>query len=499
MEAELGGPRRPLIRLLARRSTIYAVGDLFSKGPEFLLLPLYAFFLTPAEYGIVSLATVVTVILRPTLSMGMQAAALKCYYDFATELERRRFYGSLLAFYVGGGGLLYLFLDQTGPFLVGNLVQSVPFDPYLRMAVWTAFVGATVIELPKEILRAKGRAGPYGLLTAGVTVVSGAFTVWLVVIEQRGAEGAILANLLGNVLVGAVSAWFLIRYVKLSVNLRYVAQALVFSAPLIPHFLAHWVLSASDRLILERFVSIEDVGRYTVGYVIGWSLSIVKMAITNAMIPLYGALRTHAAAGPSKVAELTTYYVVVIAYTGMAITLFGREIVDLLASEDYAGAAQVVPWVVLGAFALALYNPSVQVLNIVLGRSRVIAVSTVLAALTNIALNLLVIPYLGIVGAAMTTAASYTLLALGAYWFAQRAFPISYEYRRILIIIALLLTCTLVAILLEGSTGTKIVLVKVGVLGATVFVLRAVRFLKPRELEFLRQNSGWVRWASNRH
>ncbi len=464
---------------LLRRVGVFAVADLFTKGPEFFLLPLYLAFLPPAEYGIVAVATVITGVLRPTLNFGIQAAAQRYYFVCKSEEERRSFYAGLWSVSVVGGLSIYLLLDVVWSTAAPTVLRQVEYTPFIRMAVWTAFISAAFIDLPREILRASGRPAAYGLLNLAVLLVTAGAIVWFMIVQGQGAFGAVLGNLVGTAMVAGATAVALARYARLPIPVERVKAAVFFGLPLVPHFAAHWILSASDRLILERFVPLAEVGVYTAGYIIGWSVSVIKLAITNAMIPLYGTLNVKVSSEQEHLAELTTYYVAVLAVAALAVTAFRHEILSVVGSGGYDSAGAVVPWVALGAFCLALYNPSVQVLNLVAGRSKVIGVGTIAAAGLNILLNLLLIPMVGIVGAAISTAVSYLLLAALMFVAAQRAVRLPYEYGRLGVVLASVVTAAIVAITQYGEitslTGLAAKSTLVVVTGAIVWATSCLR------------------------
>ncbi len=429
-----GGVRR-FVGSLIKKSSLYAVGDALTRGRQLILLPLYAAYLTPSEYGILALAIVVIQILQPALSFGLKAAALKFFFTFDTEDERRRFYGELWLFYVAGMGLLYWLLDLGGEQVFGLFFTQVPFAPYLRLALWTAFLTSAFLDIPRQIFRASGRPIAYGVLNVSNFLLTLGFAVWLVMLRDGGAVAAIQAELMATAVTAVGCTVFLLMYTKLPRHFERVWAAILFSAPMIPHFMAHWVLSTGDRVILEWFVPLAEIGIYNMGYIMGWSIVLIKVAIMNAMLPIYGHLDTEEREGRASLARLVTYYATALAVIGMAVVLFAPDVLNIVAPADYAGAVYIVPWATLGGFFLGLYTPSVQILSVTAGRTVVIGISTVLAAIANIALNILVIPVLGILGAAVTTAVTYLLLAVGALSFAQRECHIPYEYARLVTVV----------------------------------------------------------------
>ena len=502
MSSEETGGTRPrsrsgdLIRML-RRALVFAAGDVVVRGPELVLLPLYAAFLSPSDFGRISIATTVTVILRPTLSLGLQAAALKFYFDVEGE-DRRRFYGLLLAAYVAGTGLLYLLLDAAGPWLFGAVFASVEYEPLIRMAVWTAYLGAAFLELPRQILKASGKAGAYSALNVGLYLVITALTVIEVVVQHGGAIGAVRASLTGTAAVSLGCFVWLLRYVSLPkrADLALMAKALAFSVPMVPHFLSQWVLSSADRVILENVAPMSEVGLYTAGYTIGWSLSLLRVGMAHAMIPMYGNLDRRDTAGRERIAKLLTYYFGGIFAGAMVLTVFSAEILALVTPETYGGSADIIPWVVLGAVFFSVYNPSVQVLNFVVGRTRIIGLATVLSATTNIGLNLIFIPRYGMMGAALTTAATYFMLACGVFAIAQRACALPYEYVRIAkVAVACLIPTLILAIAVDPVAGPTGIVLKAGIICLSPPILIGLGFLDQGEKAAVVRRLKRVPWA----
>lgn len=421
-------------RAAVGRSVLYLVGDILVRAPGFVLLPVYTALLSPGDYGIVALATVVTTLSRPVLSLGLQAAGLKFFFDFEDETDRAAFYGSLWMLLIFGSGALYLLLDVVGGGLFDRVIGSVAYDPYIRLALVTAYITGAFLDLPLQIFKASGRSGAYSAFNFAHFALVTAATLYFLVVENAGAWGVVGGTALGTGLTGVVGALVLLPRVKLKWNGRWMARAVLFSLPMVPHFGSQWFLASSDRIVLEHFVPLSEVGIYSVGYKIGWMVAIFYTAMTKSMIPVYGGLDRSSPAALARLARMTTYYLAILIFVGTGVAVFGEDVVRLMAPIEYARAGLIVPWVALGAIAMAAYSPSVQVLNIVLGRTRLIGVATVMAAATNVGLNILLIPVLGIAGAAVATAVSYAALAGGVLFFAQRALRIPYEYGRITVL-----------------------------------------------------------------
>jgi O-antigen/teichoic acid export membrane protein len=421
---------KSLLRKLFQQSSIYAVGDILTKGAGLLLLPLYTAYLTPEDYGILAVANVVVVVTSVVMTLGLRGAALKFYYNYE-GVERREFYGSVWLVMVVGSGTGFIVLDQFGSSVFGVVLSKTPYDPYIRIALVIAFATGAFLKFAKQFLKASERATAYASISFGVFLLSTAGAIWLVVFEDRGASGVLIGRMAGTLIFGLGCAVFLFRFIRVTVQWGYVRKAVRYSLPLVPHFLAHWVLSSADRILLERFLPLSDVGIYNVGYKIGTGLSVLAVAANNAFIPLYGKLDRSDEESVTKVVRTATYYVGGITVGALILSLLSEEVIELATPASYHLAGDLVPWIVIGYLFMALYFPAANVLTITLSRSEVIGAATTIGAASNVVLNIIFIPILGVFGAAITTAFTYFIMMSFAVVFSWYVYPISYEWGRI--------------------------------------------------------------------
>jgi O-antigen/teichoic acid export membrane protein len=195
------------------------------------------------------------------------------------------------------------------------------------------------------------------------------------------------------------------------------------------------VLGSADRFILERLVSLEEVGIYNVGYQLGLGMSVMAGAANNTLIPLYGRMLDSEKARRDVVVA-TTYYAAAVVCVALGLSLFGEDLVTLFTPPSYHAAGSLIPWVVLGYVFFALYFPPTNLLALTYGRSSVIGLATGLGAIVNVGLNFAVIPFLGIMGAAATTALTYFVMMTSVAWLARRTAPLPIEKRRVGLLLA---------------------------------------------------------------
>jgi len=420
-------------RRLLRHSAAFAVGDVLARGFGLLLLPVYVAFLRPEDFGTLAVSGVVASIATVLFGCGLTGASLRFYYHL-DETTRRQFYGTVWLFLLLAPGLFLAVVESLHGAPFNWLLREIPYAPYIRLALWTAYSTVVLLAIPQEVLRASSNSAGYAALNAGQFAVAAGLTVWFLVILRAGVEGALWARLGGVVIVGLVGIISLRSVASFSLNAGALIMALAYGLPLVPHFLAHWVLSASDRIILAKFVSLADVGVYSVGYQIGSVMMLFATAGNNSLIPLFGRLDLVKHKEVAGLMRIITYYVLALTFLALAIAMFAEEFIRLLPAS-YGRAASVVPWVVFGYLFMALYYPAIDVLNLVLGDTKRVAATTVLAAGVNITLNIILVPRYGMIAAAVTTTITYMLAGLLVFSLA-RSFPLPYEYGRLAAILA---------------------------------------------------------------
>ena len=426
-------PEQPLLselKRLIRLSSIYASGNILMLGLGFILLPLYTAYLVPAEYGVLAIAVVITTMAAIIFPLGLQVSATRFYFVLKGE-ERKRFLGSLWAFLILIPGVLLIFIDLNGDFLFNLFIEEIPYRPYIRLALWTGYITMAFTALLNQVLRASEKAGTCAALNIAQFLLATGLTVWFVAGLRSGVEGALWARLIAAGLVALFSAILISKFVHFSLDIDLLKRGLTYGLPLLPHLLSFWILMASDRIILQWYVPLSEVGIYTIGFQIGSVTMLFLLAGNSSMIPLFGRLDISNQADIDKLMRVITYYIFTLTFIGLVISLFSPFIINLLTPAPYHSATLVVPWIVLGYVFMALYLPCSNTVTLIVGDTRKLGIYTCGAAILNIALNIWLIPKFGMIAAAITTAATYLVLFLTVYLYAQTLQPLPYEIRRI--------------------------------------------------------------------
>ena len=203
-----------------------------------------------------------------------------------------------------------------------------------------------------------------------------------------------------------------------------------FGVPLVPTALFLWVTNFSDRLFLVKLADTEEVGLYSVGVRIASAMVLLLTAFRLAW-PAFAYSIEDEREARRTYAFVLTYLVLLTTWVATGLALLSPWIVDWIAAPAFAESSRVVGPLAFAAVAFGAYI----VVAIGVGRARRTQFNWVVtgaAAAVNVALNLVLIPPYGMMGAAVATIAAFATMVAGMSWWAQRIYPVPYQWRRVL-------------------------------------------------------------------
>lgn len=446
------------------------------RGGELLLLPLYTLFMDPVEYGQWALASGAYLVLRPIVSLGLQGGLLRYFFQFEGE-ARSRFISAMFVTALAIAGLIatlcILAISAWGP----EEILGLPVNPMVQLAIVAATTGVLFLELPREALRAMGRGEAMAAGSVFALLVQATFVVFLCGRLELGVVGGLIALMAGHVTNG-LGVLALLRPRIRRPSFVGIGAVLLYSLPLMPHILAHWTLSFSDRFFISGFGTLEDVAIYNAGYLLGTVIALPKAAFTSALVPYYGGVDSRSDSAPAGLlANMTSLYAFGILVSAVLVAAWLPLAGELVLERSYPGVVTIASVVLVGSLMFAFYNPSANIITLVAGQSGRLGMLTGCAALINILLNALLVPSLGMMGAAISTVCTYLFLAASAFVVARRYWDIPYDYKPIGLGCAVFLATLIVANVVPASATLLYVGVPVALSGLSVLGL--YRVLRP--------------------
>lgn len=405
MTAVRGAPGDRVRPSLLGRGSVYLLGTICQVAGSFLALPLLTRVLDASAFGLVATAVVVTQVTRVLAEGGLASVVTLEYFGEGGVDRARRLAGLAIAF----GLILTTGVHLTGPLWV-QVFDGLSYGAPLVLAVWAAPVLVALVA-GQAVLRAEGRAlsfvGTAAMATVGAQVVG----IAAAVLTEPTAT-AYLGGVLLGYLSGAVVACWLAR-VRFDVwrHPSEIRGAVPLAWPSVPHGLALYVLQAGDRVVIQRVDGFTAVGRYQVAYLVGAAVLSALSAVNNAWAPL--VYSTPPDQRRDTVAETAGVLLRLSAYAVAGVALVAPFLLHVVAPASYQPETLVAVTAIVGLAAIpyCLYLAGVH-LVFSSRQTRILALATPVAALVNIGLNAVLIPLIGLEGAALATVCAYALQAL---------------------------------------------------------------------------------------
>lgn len=398
---------------LFKTSFIYAGTNILNRAIPFFLLPILTRYLTPEDYGIVSMFGIVVNILVSFVGINTHGAIARNYYD-KTKYEMKNYISSTFMILILSVSIISVLFLIGGQYLAS--LASLP-----SMFIWVALLIAIAQFITKVTLvlwQVQKQALQYGLFSFGNSTSNVLLSIVFVVGLGFSWQGRIYAQLISAILFLFLAILFLLKngWLGKEVNRNDFNDALKFGFPLIPHIVGAILITMIDRFFITQYSGIAETGIYTVGYQIGTIINVLATSFNQAYTPwLYGKLKLNSLAIKKKIVKFTYIYFFVIILLAVILTILSNLFLVYFIGEEFTKSTVYVGWIALGyAFhgmyfmvsGYIFYSKKTKYLGVVMG----------ILALMNILLNIFLVPLYGAIGSAYATTVVY-LIEFIIIWF----------------------------------------------------------------------------------
>ena len=422
------------IKRLGTETAIYGVSTVVGRFLTFILTPIYTHFLPPGDLGIVATVYAYVAFLNVVYGYGLESA----YMKYASTLElggkKETFSVPFISIVASSLILSVVMIWQTDPL---SRLAAIPsgFESLVSYSAGILFLDAVAI-VPFAALRMEARPGTFAAIRLTSIVVNVGCNILFLFQYGMGIRGIFLSGIISSALAVVLLLPTIVARFTFHMPSGLYRALLKFGLPYLPSGLATMMIQVIDRPILEAISGKAAVGIYQANYRLGIFMMLIVSMYDFAWRPFF---LSHAGDPDAKplFARVLTYFTLMTTAIFLALSFFLSDIVRLpvfwghpLVAAPYWGGLPIVPVVLLGYLFLGIYNNLVAGIYIV-KKTRQLPLVTFAAALVNVAANYLLIPLMGIMGAAIATLASYAVMAVLLYVTVQRVYPVQYEIGRI--------------------------------------------------------------------
>lgn len=414
---------------LRKDALAYGAATLAERATSFLLLPLLTKTLTPELYGVWSQIVVSAAFAGNLVLLGLHTAAVRFLAGAVQPREQSAIVHRMLGI-VAVNAAIVIGVTWLIPAAVSELVFGDPgFTGFVRL-LGVFWAQEAVFELITAVLRARrriARLSVYYFVKNGIRVVilAGALiglrttllqAVWLLLAVQC----VLLAFLYG------FEIW---RVLGLALSLGETpwAAVLAFALPLVPYNMLTWANNFLDRCIVVHLLDLRRMSVYAVAYslaaIVGLLYSVLGFVLYPYLVERWNEGDRDAAA--QALHRTTQSYLILFVPFLTMLAMLSTPITRVFATEAYVANPLVVLLLGIGIGLFGLYQLNLYT-TLLAGKMGANFVVLIVATLVNVLLNLVMIPRLGILGAAIATVASNAILAVSTIVISRKALPYAF-------------------------------------------------------------------------
>jgi len=407
-----------------KQISIYTFVGLFGAAINFFVMPVLSHYLSPADYGLLSLFNTYITILIPLVSLSAYSLL---NVDYFRERNKNIFASKFIS------------------------IQTVPLATTIVLSLFACFFYKPLANS----LELKGTGTGWGLIMLLITFLTiyyeqffqflilqkkaflfAAYTIIKVLIEvgltfyfvlgkKYGWEGRIYSWLIATSLFFIIGAIYFYKqdFLKGSFKLKYILEGIQFGSPLILHSLGKFVVNQSDRIFIAKMISIDEAGIYSIGYTVGSLIMILVNAYFNFYTPfLMERLINITYERKLQIVKMSYLYGISCLVVLVLIIFLTPVFFKLFIAKNYFEGVRYVFWIALGYCfwgGYMLFSGFIFFFK----KNKILGWLSVFNIVTNLLFNYLFIKKFGAIGAAYATALSFFLLMVIIVFIVQRLFP----------------------------------------------------------------------------
>lgn len=434
------------IRELVSDTLIYGFTTVVSRLLTYLLVPFYTKFFGPGDYGIITLVFIAIGFFNVLFSFGMESA----YLRYGVNRERAAsIFKTLQLTILAVASALFLILWLAAPLLQPILaLPDTGNDPIYLLMLLILWMDA-LSTVPFAELRLVRRTIAYASAKLINVALNVALNIVLVLQFDYGIIAVFIANAAASAFTLLQTTLFTRKSYQGTWDGHSLREALLFGLPYIPAGIGYIINEGLSRFFLNMS-SDDTIARlygleYTAADITGifgacYKLSVFMMLFTQmfrmAWQPFF---MRHAkdASAPGTFADVFLYFNGIAAILFMTVALFVNEIAAIpvpglrgtIIDARYWLGLSTVPMLLMAYWFQGWYTNFTAGIFISENTRALPKITLAGAAITTVA-NLILIPMLGMEGAAWASVLSYGSMAMMMYFLVQNKWPIPYRMWR---------------------------------------------------------------------
>lgn len=416
-----------MIKKVLSDSFLYTLVNLLTKGVGFIMIPIYTEYFSTKEYGVIDLLIVTGSILSIVIGLEIHQSVARFFPEAKSEQEKKIVVSTALWSITI---LYFMFLFLSLPFMAQ--ISFFAFDTLeyknILFIAFLSFGFNFIYYFFSSQLKWQLKSKQNVIVSFVYSLIVAIFTYVLLKFYHGDISSVFIAQIVAATVGIFLSYLYSKEYYGFILNVKKFKELVKFSTPLIFSTIIVYAMLYVDRIMINNFLSLEDVGLYGIAFRFASVATILTIGIQTALTPLiYNNYEKRDV--PIAIAKLFSYFILFAFCIVCFLFIFSKELILLFTNENYVESADIVPWLALSVIFSGITNfaPGIFIAK----KTKYILYINIFAFVLNILLNLWLINSYGLLGSAYSTAISSFIYFLLYYFLGQKYYYIPYIWTRL--------------------------------------------------------------------
>ncbi len=423
---------------LSAHTAWYSIGNFIIRSVSFILLPLYSNLLSTSEFGNYALLISLYAIAGVLYQSGMQNSLTKFYLGDVNIEQRKKVFSSIFNSIIILGILLTCISLIFSKWISKLILNTPQYDKLISLVFITLLVD-TLSYFALHLLKTKEKVSKVVFLSCISALVNLLLNILFCYHLQMSVEGIFLAQLLSSLVLLIILLPSILPEMQISIDKVLLKKMFLFSLPFVIGGVFSAAVDVSDRFILNFFTTKEEVGIYSLSYKIATVMNVFIISYKTAWIPralnVYNGRNYSEVFGNTFKKLISISLVIILIVTLFSPYLFQIKLFNVnILNKNYEAGLVILPYILFGYLfsGLAAFY---SLFPFVSSKSYYFLYSDLIAFLVNLILNFILIPILGMMGAAVATTFAFIASASFLFIISKQKIPIFYPVKELVIII----------------------------------------------------------------
>ncbi len=413
---------------VGKHSAIYGLGKILQRLIGFLLIPIYTRYLTPTDYGVVAVLLLTMIVVESIWTDAVNNVMSRFYFNYKSQKDRNEVVSTnqvmQIVFILTISTLGFWFSRDICLLLFG----TAKYVLLLRLMVGTFFF-SSVTAIPMTLLRLKERSLHSSIVNLAKLLLAVFLNILFIVILDMGLFGLFLSGTINAFIFFLILTPKMIFETGLRFSLEKTKPMVKYMLPLIPAGGLSLLLLKSDIFLLQKLSTTANAGLYNLAEMFGQATHVLILAPFGFIWFPFVFSNFKRPKIRETLSRIQTYVLFLLILAGLAVSMLIRPVLAVMVGPGFFELYKAVPVIILAFFFFGLYQAFFNIGFLIRKKTKYQLLVQGISAIIIIALNLLLIPTFGFMGAAISKLIAFSLLALIAYAISFKLYNIPIEKR----------------------------------------------------------------------